>query len=157
MTPADTLRFSALRQAIRDGEVRVAISRKKLSHIDCPVAADALATRALYLMVALGAVAFWQMPWLLAAVFCAAMLLFYGAAGYPWVGKQMQRTALAQLLDNLDLWDKMWAFGGVAIFDRQGGLLAESGGPDWRVWADRITGATLNLTASSLEVKPRSS
>ena len=152
--PIDQQRFAALRQAIREGEVRVEISRTRLSHIDCPVAADALATRALYLMVALGAVAYWQMPWQLAGVFCAAMLLFYATAGYPWVGKRMQKTALVQLLDSIALWDKMWEFGGVALYDRQGGLLAESGGPNWRVWADKSAHTTLNLNASSLEVKP---
>ena len=155
--PIDAHRFSVLREAIRSGDVRVEISRTRLSHIDCPVAADALATRALYLMVALGGLAYWQMPWQLAGVFIGAMLLFYSTAGYPWVGRQMQRTALVQLLDSLTLWDKMWAFGGVTLYDRGGGLLAESGGPDWRSWADRAAGSTLNLTASSLEVKPEAS
>lgn len=155
--PVDAARFAALRQSIRDGEIRVEINPRRLSHIDCPVAADALSTRALYLMVGLGALAYWQMPWQLAGIFCAAMLLFYATAGHHWVGKRMQRAALVQLLDSLTLWDKMWAFGGVALYDRQGGLLAESGGPDWRVWADRVTQSTLNLTASSLEVKPGAS
>jgi len=155
--PIDAQRFAVLRQAIRDGDVRVEINRTRLSHIDCPVAADALATRALYLMVALGALSYWLMSWQLAGVFCASMLLFYGTAGYPWVGKQMQRAALRQLVDSLALWDKMWAFGGMALYDRAGGLLAESGGPDWRSWADRAGGTTMNLTASSLEVKPEAS
>ena len=151
--PIDAARFAALRQAIRDGEIRVEIHPRRLSHIDCLVAADALATRALYLMVALGAFSFWLMPWQLAGIFCASMLLFYATAGNHWVGKQMQKAALVQLLDSLSLWDKMWAFGGVALYDRHGGLLAESGGPDWRVWADRVTQSTMNLNASSLEVK----
>jgi len=155
--PVDAQRFAALREAIRAGDLRVEIDRARLSHIDCPVAADALSTRALYLMVALGALSYWLLPWTLAGAFCGAMLLFYGTAGYPWVSRKMQRAALAQMLDSLTLWDRMWAFGGVSLYDRAGGLLAQSGGPDWRGWADKLANATLNLTASSLEVKPGAS
>jgi hypothetical protein len=128
--------FRRLRDGLGDGRLTVAIDRKRLSHMDCPVAADALATQALYGMVAIAAIAFWLLPSAFALGCVAGTLLAYAAVGHAWVGRRMERLALSQMLDNQELWDRMWRFGGVHLT----AAAAAAHGPDddWRALVDRV-------------------
>jgi hypothetical protein len=128
--PEDTAEslFRALGRLHADGALRLRLDFKRLDHIDCPVGIEADANRWAYAVLAATLLAFWFGGWKVALVIAALGILAYYTLGRNHVRRRLRRRVEDGALTNLDLWRKLWRWGGIALVPVGGG--AECVAPD---------------------------
>ncbi|GGF16289.1 hypothetical protein GCM10011611_22580 [Aliidongia dinghuensis] len=127
-------RLAALEAA---GRIRLAADRRKLSHIDFPLALEADSNQWVYAVVIVAGLVWWRFgtpPGLAAAV---AGFLVYQSVGRRVIARRLERRIRTRGLSELETWRKLWRFGGVILTNPATGETCQ--GPDGR-WMGFVQG-----------------
>ncbi len=123
--------FRAL-QRLRDaGHVTLSYDFARLHHMDCPVAVEADGNRLAYAILALMLLALWLKGWEAAVATLVAGAVFYFSLGRRFVRGRIRRRVEEQALASLDLWQKLWRFGGIGLVTRDGGARCVAPDGNW--------------------------
>ena len=120
-------RLRALHEAAR---LEIRVDRRKLSHIDFPLAFEADSNQWAYgIVIAVGLIwwRFGTVPGVSAAV---AGYLLYHFVGRHWVARRLERRIHTRGMAEVAVWRKLWQFGGVILVDAATGRTCQ--GPDGR-------------------------
>lgn len=120
-------RLRALHETAR---IRVAIDRKKLSHMDFPLSLEADGNRWAYAIVILAGVIWWRFGTVPGLAAAATGFLLYQTAGRRWIASRLEQRVHTRGLAELDTWRKLWRFGGVILTDPATGATCQ--GPEGR-------------------------
>jgi O-antigen/teichoic acid export membrane protein len=88
--------------------------------MDSPVASEADANLWAYGTVAAALVALWRGGWWAAGAAGVAGAVFYFTLGRLYVRRRLRRRIDERALQSLDLWQKLWRFGGIVLTTRGG-------------------------------------
>jgi hypothetical protein len=113
--------FRALRRLHGEGRVALRLDYARLHHIDCPVAVDADSNIIAYGVVVATLAALWLGGWWASGATLAVGAAIYGTIGRRYVRGRIRRRTEEQALGRLDLWQRLWRFGGVALVPKDGG------------------------------------
>lgn len=106
--------FQYLVDQFRDGVVKIAIDRKQILHPHCPVAGDSIETLPVYLgALVIAGLLFYDYN-IAGAVF-VAMILLHVLFGRRWLDRRIHKYVTRKITASLELWDKLWKFGGVTL------------------------------------------
>ncbi len=117
-TPADLLR--GLRRLVDSGALRLELDLKRLDHMDSPVGVEADSNRWIYPAIILCGAVFWFVglwPGIAAAILCLAAYLTLGRA---YVRRRLVARVHEKALYDLDLWRRLWRYGGVSLVPGEG-------------------------------------
>jgi hypothetical protein len=120
-------RLRALHEA---GRLRVAVDRSKLSHMDFPLALEADSNRWAYAIVIATGLVWWRFGTVPGLVGAALGFLLYQIVGRRWVAARLERRVHERGLAELEIWRRLWRFGGVILSDPATGDTCR--GPDGR-------------------------
>jgi hypothetical protein len=150
---ADLLR--RLAALVGAGRVVLTIDRGKLSHIDFPLALEADGNRWVYGLAALTALAVWQCGPPIGAAAAVASVVVYQTIGRAVIARRLLVRIHEQGLTSLDIWRRLWRFGGVILLPDDGEPWQ---GPDrsWMALVREMTEQTVPSTALPRSL-PRSS
>lgn len=136
MNLTDDRAHAALFRAIAEGRARIDIDTVRVRHVDCPVSGAAYHTLQIYLSGALGVAAIFLLPAARAYASIAGLVLLNLVVARPIVERSMRRHVFDRLSRRVDLWDRMWRFGGVTLRFPDGMVESAPAG-DWRRAARR--------------------
>lgn len=120
-------RLRALHEAAR---IAVTIDRRKLSHLDFPLALEADSNQWVYAIVIVAGLVWWQLGTVAGLIACATGYLLYRFVGQRWVARRLERRIHTRGLGEVDTWRKLWRFGGVILTDPATGATCQ--GPEGR-------------------------
>ncbi len=112
-TPAELLRL--LRRMVDSGAVRLELDLRRLDHMDSPVGIEADSNIWIYPAIIACGLVFWffgLQPGIAAVVACLGLYLTLGRA---YVRRRLVRRIHERALSDLDLWRRLWRFGGLAL------------------------------------------
>lgn len=123
VAPEDTAveLFRTLQRFQAEGRVALRLDYKRLHHMDCPVSVEADSNIIAYGVVAATLVALWLGGWWAALATLAAGAAIYVTIGRRYVRGRIRRRTEEQALARLDLWQRLWRFGGIALVPKDGG------------------------------------
>lgn len=113
--------FRTLRRLVADGRVSLRCDFKRLHHMDCPVALEADSNIWAYAVLGAALVALWRGGWWAALAVGAAGAALYFTVGQAYVRRRIRRRIDERALASLDVWQRLWRFGGVALVPAGGG------------------------------------
>lgn len=122
-----------LDRAITQGLVILTLDRRKLSSADFPLSLESESNIWVYpLLVLIGIVAYYTGLYGGLAAFIAAFFLFQRVAR-PWIARRIETRIRARALKEIEIWRKLWRFGGVILTRADTGQTVQ--GPDghWTV------------------------
>lgn len=130
--------FRALGQLHVEGRVTLQLDFARLTHMDCPVAVEADSNIIAYAVVAAALVALWLSGWwaVLATLVVGAVL--YVTIGRRYVRNRIRRRTEEQALSRLDLWQRLWRFGGIALVPKDGGEACVAPQGNWMALVRRL-------------------
>jgi len=107
--------FRRLRRLLAEGRVGIKLDFKRLQHMDCPVGSEADGNLWVYAVFAATALALWRGGWWVASAVGAAGIGLYFSAGLAFVRRRIRRRIDERALGSLEMWQKLWRFGGIAL------------------------------------------
>jgi hypothetical protein len=112
--------FLRLRSLIDGGVIGLELDLKRLDHMDSPVGVEADSNLWIYPGIVATGLAFWFIgPYGGVAVAVAALALFL-TAGRAYVRRRLVRRVHQRALQELEIWRKLWRFGGVRLVPHGG-------------------------------------
>lgn len=135
-TPAGLLR--RLRGMVEDGTVRIEIDMRRHEHIDSPVIVEADSNRWIYGSLLLCGAAFRLGGPVIGAGTAALCLALYFGAGRPHIRRKLSRRVHRSALADVELWRRLWKFGGIALLSASGGRCAAPKG-SWMEFVRKST------------------
>ncbi|HVJ53811.1 MAG TPA: hypothetical protein VM689_15185 [Aliidongia sp.] len=109
-----------LDRLVESGRITLAIDRTKLGHIDFPLGLEADANRWIYPMVAATAAIWWLFGLWAGLGAAAAMIPAYLTLGRAYMARRLDRRIREQGLKQVELWRRIWRFGGVVLMTEDG-------------------------------------
>jgi hypothetical protein len=116
--------FRALVRLHAEGKIALELDFKRLHHMDCPVAVEADSNLLAYGIVAASLFALWRGGWWVALAVAALGVALYFSVGQAYVRRRIRRRIAERALNDRDLWQKLWRFGGVTLVPQAGGACA---------------------------------
>ncbi len=107
--------FATLGRAIRTGQISLRFNYKKLAEMDSPVGSEADGNIWAYGGIALALGVLWFAGWQAAAAFAVLGIAAYLTLGRAYIHRRIRRRVEDKALAQLELWRKLWRFGGVAL------------------------------------------
>ncbi len=129
--------FAALGRLARAGQISMRLDYKKLGQMDSPVGSEADGNVWAYGGVALALGVLWFAGWQAAAAVAVVGLAAYLTLGRAYIHRRIQRRVEDQALAQLELWRKLWRFGGVTLVLPSGEDCAAPAG-NWMALIRRI-------------------
>jgi len=123
--------FRALRRLVTEGRVSLRCDFKRLQHMDCPVALEADSNIWAYAVLAAAIIALWRGGWWAALAVGAAGAALYFTVGLAYVRRRIRRRIDERALASLDVWQRLWRFGGVALVPAGGGETCAAPQGNW--------------------------
>jgi hypothetical protein len=123
--------FRALRRLVAEGRVALRCDFKRLHHMDCPVALEADSNIWAYAVVAAALVALWRGSWWAALAVGATGIALYFSVGQAYVRRRIRRRIDERALASLDVWQRLWRFGGIALVPAGGGEACAAPQGNW--------------------------
>jgi hypothetical protein len=117
-TPLDLLR--SLRGLVESGALRLELDLKRLDHMDSPVGVEADSNRWIYPAIVLCGGLFWFAGLWAGLAAAGASLVLYLTLGRSYVRRRLVRRVHEGALYDLDLWRRLWRYGGVALVPAAG-------------------------------------
>lgn len=133
---AETM-FAALGRLARAGQISMRLDYKKLGQMDSPVGSEADGNVWAYGGVALALAALWFAGWQAAAALAVLGIAAYLTLGRAYIHRRIRRRVENQALAQLELWRKLWRFGGVTLVLPSGEDCAAPAG-NWMALIRRI-------------------
>jgi len=129
--------FAALGRLARGGQISMRLDYKKLEQMDSPVGFEADSNVWVYGGIALALAALWFGGWQPAAAVAVLGIAVYLTLGRAYVRRRIQRRVENQALARLELWRRLWKFGGVTLVLPSGEDCAAPAG-NWMALMRRI-------------------
>ena len=107
--------FRALRRLVAEGRIALRCDYRRLHHMDCPVGSEADSNLWAYAVLAAAVLALWRGGWWWALAVGAAGVALYFSLGLAHVRRRIRRRIDERALDSLELWQRLWRFGGIAL------------------------------------------
>jgi len=107
--------FAALGRLARAGQISLRFDYKRLGHMDSPVGSEADGNLWAYGGVALALVALALAGWQAAVAIAAVGIAAYLTLGRAYIHRRIRHRVENQALASLELWRKLWRFGGVTL------------------------------------------
>jgi hypothetical protein len=107
--------FRALRRQIDDGRLKITLEFKRLNHMDSPVASEADSNIFAYGVLALALFMVWWRGWLAAGIVALVGTIVYYSIGLTYTRRRLRRRVQERALSDLEVWQKLWRFGGVSL------------------------------------------
>jgi len=141
--PAETPRelFSALKQLHAEGRVALSYDFTRLHHMDCPVAFEAEGNILAYAIVAVALLALWLGGWIAAIAVLGLGAALYFSLGRRYMRGRIRRRVEEQALASLELWQKLWRFGGVGLVPKDDGAACVAPEGNWMGLVRTLRGA----------------
>lgn len=117
---SDSELLAALREQLRAGAVTLALDLARLDKTDSPVSVQAESTRWLYALIGLGVAATWWQGLPAGSVACIVGVAVWYAWVRPDVGRRIRARVDIYALHDVELWRRLWRFGGVQLRARSG-------------------------------------
>jgi hypothetical protein len=112
--------FRALVRLHGEGRIALVCDFKRLQHIDCPVGSEADGNLWAYGVLAAAILALWRGGWWAALAVGAVGVVLYFTLGKAHMRRRIRRRIAERALTSLDLWQRLWRFGGIALVPRDG-------------------------------------
>lgn len=126
--------FATLRDAIESGAVALAVDLSQLSRRKCPLVLAFIKRRVIYGYVAAVLAAAVLLGWPYGVGLAALVAIAHPLLVRPRLDGLLRRRAQALLLGNLDLFLRMWRFGGVTLtMTSKPDTVFTAGKDDWRM------------------------
>ncbi len=129
-TASATDLFRALVRLRAEGRIALSYDFARLGHIDCPVASEADGNIFAYAVVAVVALALWRFGWKAALGVAAAGAAVYFSAGRYYIRRRIRQRIDQRAFASLEMWQRLWRFGGIAITPT-GGTPCVAPGGNW--------------------------
>ncbi|HXQ51871.1 MAG TPA: hypothetical protein VN802_12305 [Stellaceae bacterium] len=130
--------FRALVRVIGEGRVTLRLDFKRLQHIDCPVGSEADGNIWAYGVLAATILALWRGGlWAALAIAAVGVALYY-SLGHAYMRRRIRRRVEEQALTSLDVWQRLWRFGGIALVP-QGGQPCQAPQGNWMALVREVT------------------
>ncbi len=113
--------FLRLRALVESGALGLELDLKRLDHMDSPVGVEADSNLWIYPGILATGLAFWFLGLYAGLAVAAAALVLFLTAGRAYVRHRLVRRVHQRALQELDIWRKLWRFGGVRLVPRAGG------------------------------------
>ncbi|MDB5361294.1 MAG: hypothetical protein JWO51_2591 [Rhodospirillales bacterium] len=126
------LRLRALHETAR---IRVTVNCAKLSHMDFPLGLEADGNRWAYAIVIVIVAIWWFLGPYAGIASAVAGFALYQTVGQRYVERRLQARIHDRGLGEIDIWRKLWRFGGVILTDPATAQTCQ--GPDGR-WMDFV-------------------
>jgi hypothetical protein len=107
--------FTALRRLRVDGKVSLRLDYKKLAHLDSPVGSEADGNIWAYGGLALTIAVWWFRGWQIAVAVAIVGVFAYFTLGRWYMHHRIRHRVEDKALVQLDIWRRLWKFGGVAL------------------------------------------
>ncbi len=129
--------FRALVRLPQSGQVALRYDFKRLQHIDSPVGAEADGNIWAYGGIALALAVWWLAGWQAASAVAVIGIAAYMTLGRAFIRRRIRHRVENQALVRLELWRKLWRFGGVTLVTPGGEDCAAPAG-NWMALMRRI-------------------
>ncbi len=138
---ADLLR--GLRGLVESGKIRIELDFGRLDHMDSPVGVEADSNIWVYVGLPICALVFWQLGLWPGIAAAAVFVGLYFTAGRSYVRRRLTRRVYEQVLQDSELWRKLWRFGGVTLAHGEGAAAARCTAPDgnWMALVRSLAGS----------------
>ena len=133
--------FRALKLLHEEGRVALSYDFARLHHMDCPVAVEADGNIIVYAMIAAVLLALWLAGWQVALGVLGLGAALYFTVGRRFVRGRIRRRVEEKALASLDLWQKLWRFGGVGLVPAGDGSACVAPGGNWMALVRSLRGA----------------
>jgi hypothetical protein len=107
--------LAELRRLVGSGAVRLELDRRKIEHIDFPLAVQADGNRWIYAAAALTALAFWRLGLVAGVAAAIAGFVLYRTLGLRFMARRLDARIRERGLYSVDQWRRLWRFGGVVL------------------------------------------
>lgn len=121
--------FRALNRLLAEGRIALRLDYARLQHIDCPVGSEADGNIWAYGVLAAASLALWRGGWWAAIAVGAAGVALYFSVGLAYVRHRIRRRIDERALASLDVWQRLWRFGGVTL--AAGGATCQAPKGNW--------------------------
>ena len=112
--------FLRLRALIDSGALGLELDLKRLDHMDSPVGVEADSNLWIYPGILATGLAFWFVGLYAGIAVAVAALALFLTAGRAYVRRRLVRRVHQRALQELEIWRKLWRFGGVRLVPRAG-------------------------------------
>jgi hypothetical protein len=107
--------FAALGRLTRAGKISMRFDYKRLEQMDSPVGSEADGNIWAYGGIALALAVWWFAGWQAAAAVAVVGIAAYMTLGRAYIRRRIRHRVENQALVRLELWRKLWRFGGVTL------------------------------------------
>lgn len=112
--------LTRLDRMVQSGQVRLAIDRRKLSHLDFPMSSEADGNIWVYAMVPLTALIWWRIGSWAGLASAALSFAIYQTVGRAYVARRLDRRIRERGIKDVEAWRALWRFGGVILTPTDG-------------------------------------
>jgi hypothetical protein len=131
--------LSRLETLVRTERLHLEIDRRKMAHLDFPLASEIDGNIFVYPSLAISALIGWTMGMAAAAAAVAASFLCYQTLGKRFIERRLRRRILDRGLTELTLWRSLWRFGGVILSTPDGQMSCQGPQESWSQFVSRLT------------------
>jgi tetratricopeptide (TPR) repeat protein len=130
----DRALIATLAEALASGALTLDLDVKKLSHPDSPIGRQTDTNQVLAATVALILALLWLAPFVVSAPLALGIMIAYTMLMPRYLAKKLRHRIASDALAAIDLWEKLWRYGGLRMLTPNAGPQAAAPGDDWRAF-----------------------
>ena len=127
----DRAAFLQLERLVTGGSLHLEIDRGKLTHMDFPLASEADGNLIMIPSLAACFAVFWEFGTLAGLASLAVSFALYQTLGKRFIARRIRARVLDRGLTELDVWQKLWRFGGVILATPDGSIRCQGPEQSW--------------------------